>query len=223
MQPQETPFAIGWYSFDLGKYRPCDSTYCYYDYSTLPPLDMNQFQGTFDWLKPLAGGNLGAYATPEPDTPILKKLDKLKAAAQQLNLTLPASFQSFMQNTTWQSYIPSCTACYFDLSEAPVPDPLHEKHFYIRFLNDQQDVLLWYLYLKPDGDSCVVVSPIPMEEIEAEAISKEAIKAHTFYCAENFESFIYRFWIENVIWFSFEEDNTLTEAQKAYLAYYQQP
>jgi hypothetical protein len=223
MQPNDTPFATGWYSFDLGKYRPCDSTYCFYDYNTIPPLDMSQFQGKFDWLTPLAGGNPGALAAPTPDTPILKKLAKLEAAAQKLNLTLPASFLTFMQNTIWQAGIPSCTACYFDLSEAPIPDPLHEKHYTIRFLNDQQDVLLWYLYLKPDSDSCVLVSPIPMEEIEAEKIPKEAVKAHTFYCAETFESFIYRFCIENVIWFSFEEGNSLTEAQKAYLAHYQKP
>jgi hypothetical protein len=222
MQPQNTPFSTGWYSFDLGKYRPCDGTYCYYDYNSIPPLDFKQFEGKFDWLQPLAGGNPGALAAPVPDKPILKKLAKLEESAKNLNLTLPAPFLTFMRNTRWQADIPSCTACYFDLSEAPIPNPLQEKHYTIRFLNDQQDVLLWYLYLNTDGDSCVVVSPIPFDDTE-EDIPEAATKAHTLYCAETFESFIYRFWIENVIWFSFEDGNTLTEAQKAYLAYYQKP
>jgi hypothetical protein len=181
MQHQATPFQTGWWSFDLGKYRPCDGTYCYYAYNSIPLVDMSQFQGTFDWLKPLAGGNPGAYATPTSDKPIHKKLAKLQASAQKFNITLPVPFLTFMQNTTWQSSIPSCTACYFDLSEAPILDPLQDKHYYIRFLNDQQDVLMWYLYLNANGASCVVVSDMPLDEIEEAALPAEAIKANTLY------------------------------------------
>jgi hypothetical protein len=223
MQPQDTPFQTGWWSFDLGKSRPCDGTYCYYAYDSIPPLDSAQFVGKFAWLKPLAGGNPGAYAAPTPDTPILKKLTKLKASAQKHNLTLPAPFLSFMQNTTWQESIPSCTACYFDLSEEIIVDPLPDKHYYIRFLNDQQDVLMWYLYLKPDGESCVVVSDIPFEAIDELEIPTDAIKANTLYCAESFEAFIYRFWLENIIWFALDSGEAMTETQKAYLAHYQKP
>jgi hypothetical protein len=60
---------------------------------------MTQFQGKFDWMKPLAGGNPGALAAPTPDTPILKKLAKLQEATKKLNITLPAPFLTFMQNT----------------------------------------------------------------------------------------------------------------------------
>jgi hypothetical protein len=224
MQPQDTPFQTGWWSFDLGKYRPCDGTYCYYAYDSIPPLDSAQFDGKFAWLKPLAGGNPGAYAAPTPDTPIIKKLDKLKASAQKHNVTLPSPFLTFMQNTAWQDSIPSCTACYFDLSESLVPDPLQDEHYYIRFLNDQQDVLMWYLYLNAGGDSCVVVvSPVPLDEIEEQEIPSAAIKANTLYCAESFEAFIYRFWLENTIWFALDFGEAMTESQKAYLAHYQKP
>lgn len=219
MQPQDIPFITGWYSFGLGQYRPCNRTYCYYKYDTIPPLDMSQFQGKFDWLKPPVGRNRGALATP--DKPILKKLTQLQKSAKTLGITLPAPFLTFMQNTTWQNEIPSCTACYFDLSEAPIPDPLQEEHTYIRFLNDQQGVLMWYLYLKPDGDSCVAVSPILLDDIETEGISPEVIKENTIYCSETFESFIYRFWLENTIWFALDNEENLSKTQKSYLAHYQ--
>ena len=54
--------------------------------------------------------------------------------------------------------IPSCTACYFELPEKIIPFPGDEEGYIIRFLNDQQCVLLWYLYLTRSGKQSILVS-----------------------------------------------------------------
>jgi hypothetical protein len=123
-----------------------------------------------------------------------------------------------------QGQIPSCTACYFDLSTEIIPSPLsNDDGYLIRFLNDQQDVLLWYLYIRPNGEHAVVVSPIPFDNTEArKSLTDEIILNNTFFCAESFEEFIYRFWLENEIWFALDEGATMTPTQQAYLDFYKQ-
>jgi hypothetical protein len=221
---QTLPFENAWLSFDLGDYRPCDGTYCFYESDALPPLNENLFQGNFQWLPALSQEmkeEMAVYKQAD-EVFIQKNLNQLMAAAQLLHLTLPDAFVKFMSNIEWQDAIPSCTACYFDLAEKIVPCPLNSGGHLIRFLNDQQDVLLWYLYLKPTGEHCVVASGIAYDDDELEPLTEEMIKNNTFVCETSFERFIYRFWLENAIWFALdEEDDVLTKEQKDYVGYYQ--
>jgi hypothetical protein len=89
-------------------------------------------------------------------------------------------------------------------------------------LNDQQDVLLWYLYVKPDGEHCVIVSPAPYDEIDfSQEMSLERLNLHTLYCAPTFEAFVYRFWLENRLWFALnEEERELSAEEKRYLSHF---
>jgi hypothetical protein len=265
--PQSIPFQYGWWSFDLGEYRPCDGTYCYYEYNSLPPIAEAQFDGSLQWLKQAKQADEEDAEKPEQPAPQLDqmsvgtlqrlqedqsyadafaqeqdrltaRLGALAASAQQLGLTLPKAFLRLMASPALRDRIPSCTACYFDLSKKIVPCPGSEEGYVIRFLNDQQDVLSWYLYLTLQGEHCVLVSPFELDKAaneEAEESDKgeagkdreqvekrrRSIIANTLVCAPSFEAFIYRFWLENVLWFNLNEaEGSLSEAQQQYLAHY---
>lgn len=227
-----TPFTTGWWSFDLGEYRPCDGTYCFSPYESLPPIDETHLTGSLDWLGPLEDEAAEMMEVHHASDEALGRLKsdvvKIAAEAQQLGLTLPAAFLRLMGSRELQDRIPSCTACYFALADKILPCPGSEDSYIIRFLNDQQDVLMWYLYLTPQGEACVLVSPILLDEFAgAEHASnlteewRKAILANTRVCAPSFEAFLYRFWLENTIWFSLNGEGALTEAQRRYLAHYQ--
>ncbi len=202
------PFPKSWWSFDLGKYRACDSTYMRYDYETIPPLDEKLFDGTFAWL-----------GEGEPDAKLAKRALHLKNALREVGLKLPEAFERFT-STRLPGSINSCTACEFDLSEAPVPNKAVKGAYTVRFLRDQQDCLLWYLFLTPDGESSVIVSPIPFDDPEVD-VDAEVVIANTWWCAPHFEHFVYRFWIENEIWEKVNSKSPkLDAAQQRYVDHY---
>ena len=228
MNPKQTPFPAKWLSFNLRGYRECNSTYCAFPYESVPPLNMDLFRGEFQWLTEL-----------EPHLPLMEEgygnsqqeraalatsLNQLVMVAKQMNLQLPDAFLKFMTTPYLQSQIPSCTCCYFDLPQRIIKSPFGDDGYFIRFLNDQQCVLLWYLYLKPNGDHCVVVSPVFLDYESADEFegdfTAEAKKESTYFCAPTFETFMYRFWTENKIWFALYENRPLTKEQQAYMNHY---
>jgi hypothetical protein len=224
MKPEQTRFSPAWLAFDLGEYRPCNGTYCFYDLAKTPPLSADLFKGNFDWLPEMSAEMkelMAKYQQNEPDE-VDNALQTILAQSQSLNLSLPPEFVKFMSSEDLQSQIPSCTACYFDLSSDITPSPLsNDDGYLIRFLNDQQDVLLWYLYIRPNGEHGVVVSPIPFDKPEARKdLTDEIILNNTFFCAESFEEFVYRFWLENEIWFAMEDEMAMNPTQQTYLDFY---
>ena len=222
------PFQTGWYSFDLGRYRPCDGTYCFYSYESLPPIpDVNE---TLNWLGSLDSDIDRSMEIYRKDPAERGNLVAINASAQRLGLTLPVSFLRLMGSPDLQDRIPSCTACYFSLGDDIVACPGSDDGYIVRFLNDQQGVLLWYLYLTPHGKHCVLVSPIPLDEVAGDSAGgglseadRKAVLASTFVCAPSFAAFVYRFWLENLLWFKFNEGNgqeQLTDEESRYLAHY---
>ncbi len=225
--PKPLPFPSGWWSFGLEGYRECDSTYCLYAYESLPPIDDAQLTGTLDWLVPLdeeVAEEMEVYhAADEEEGRLQLNVGKAAAQAQQLGLPLPPAFLRLLGSRELQNRIPSCTACYFSLAEEILPYPGKDGYF-LRFLNDQQGVLLWYLYLTPQGDECVLASPYWLDELDNpdwyEDLTegdRQAMLASTVVCAPSFEAFIYRFWLENTLYFDLDRGAPLTEAQQRYL------
>jgi len=203
------PFAKAWWSFDLGKYRPCESTYQRYDYDSIPPLDEKRFDGTFSFL---AKGKKNAAAE--------KRVAQVAKALREVGLELPEACTRFMSDPGLQGQINSCTACEFDLGEAPIPSKVVKGAYTVRFLRDQQDCLLWYLFLAPDGSARVIVSPIPFDDPDVDE-EADVVIANTWECAPHFEHFIYRFWIENEIWDALNSKNPkLDAAQQRYVDHY---
>jgi hypothetical protein len=221
MTPEQSSFEAGWFSIELPGVRTCAGTYCLFPYEQLPPIDESQFLDEFQWLPGLDDNTQAQMALHRRATDrIAPKLDKLVEEADALDVYLPVSFLVFMGNQAMRDAIPSCTACYFHLSESIIPSPFGDNGHFVRFLNDQQDVLVWYVYIAPDGDHCIVTLPVSLED-DLEDIDFDQLKAHTFYASPNFESFIYRFWLENSIWFADEEGRDLTDAEKRYIEHYE--
>jgi hypothetical protein len=221
------PFRFGWLSFDLGKYRPCDGTYCFYPYDSLPPI--RALNGTLDWLDPLddeTDQSMQLYRNAPEER---GNLAQVEADATKFGLTLPEAFMRLTGSPGLQDRIPSCTACTFDLSAHIIPSIGDTSGYLIRFLRDQQSVLLWYLYLTPQGDECVLVSPYEFGEGEDENPNdlpdetRTAVITHTCICAPTFETFVYRFWLENVLWFKLNssvDDGQMSDEQRSYLDHY---
>lgn len=220
----QPPFPLAWWSFDLGRYRGCDSTYCRYDYDTLPPVSMEA--ESLDWLEPLDQRTDAQMVIHRNPPEARGEVAKIAASAARLGLTLPESFVRLMSSPELQDRIPSCTACYFKLSDDILPCPGSDGGYIVCFYNDQQDVLLWYLYLTPQGAHYVLVTPIELEEMATDTLSDEdrqSIQQNTWVCAPSFVSFIYRWWLENSIWFKVSEsddEDKLTDDERAYLAHY---
>ncbi|HAI75372.1 MAG TPA: hypothetical protein DCM08_03920, partial [Microscillaceae bacterium] len=168
MQHETTFFDKGWVSFDLGKYRPCHGTYCFFDYDNLPPVDESLFTGNFQWM-PLLPKRLQKAAEEDGQARIdsliywKNKITNLQQQAQTLGLILPESFVTWMTNPDFLDTVASlsCTACYFDLSETLIKLPFPEEDGHVvRFLNDQQDVICWYLYLHPQKSPLQLTSSL---------------------------------------------------------------
>ncbi|GAA1953179.1 hypothetical protein [Kitasatospora viridis] len=219
-------FDAGWCATDLGDHRPCRLTYERYSYDSLPVLDGARFTGAFQWL--------GEPGEPLPErTAELRRVSELLAAE---GLALPADFVKFETASNLRGRLDevSVTGCWSSLSE-PLPSPVEPGAFLVRFFRDQQDCVLWCLYLRPSGEVFVVNSHLDYEA-EYEARDEDgweprsdlddpvAQRAAILWCAPTFEQFAYRFWVENRLWYLTddgpEQELHLDAELRAYLDHY---
>ncbi|MCX5416142.1 hypothetical protein [Streptomyces sp. NBC_00059] len=219
-------FAAAWCATDLGEYRACRYTYEHYPYESLPPLDPSQFTGAFQWL----GGTRGS------DPEQVAKLNGLAGDLAARNLSLPQDFVTFQTSANLHGSLDevSVTSCWTDISQ-PLPSPVEPGSFLVRFLRDQQDCVIWYLYLRPSGEAFVVYSPLDFEyELDARRDGEETGNdlddveeqmAAILWCAPSFEEFAHRFWIENRLWHGINGgDLSQLEPQlRGYLQHYTPP
>ena len=204
-----------WVSFDLGKYRPCDQTYCVYPSASVPPLDAAALDGTFRFLG----------APGKPDARAEKRVAALEKKVRAVGLRLPSPFVTLMSRPRLYNRISSCTACEWDLGSEPIPNPLAKGTHTVRFLRDQQDVFLWYLLLTPKGGAEILCSRIPFDDPEVRKdrdIDADVVVGNSALVAPDFESFVYRYWMENELWELVQKPAPkLSPAQQAYLAHYE--
>jgi hypothetical protein len=152
-------------------------------------------------------------------------LKSIIASARHLGLTLPESFLRLMSSPELQDRTPSCTDCHFNLSQLAFCPGNKEEGYVLRFLHDQQDCLIWHLYLSTGGNECVLASHTYLDLVYTDPetfgnITEEQAVEQTWVCASSFEAFLYRFWMENVLWFNLIKQRPLTEEQRRYLAFY---
>ena len=71
-----------------------------------------------------------------------------------------------------------------------------------------------------EAASAVVCSPILFGDIDLTGRDDEVV-ANTWWSAPHFEQFVYRFWIENTLWFNLDGGEAdLTPEERAYLNHY---
>ena len=236
LRANPTPFPSGWKGTDLGRYRPCDSTYCSWPYDTLPALPVDQFRGEFQWLEPARAGR-GGRRRSGADSAGRQRLQRLVSELTGQGLRLPESFLRFMAAHDLQRAIRSVTACFFKLPEGAVADPTGGGGFHLTCYRESQDVFLWDLYVHPSGGHCVLARWLdyfePSEGLdpEDEELAPSA-GPRAWFVAPSFESFVYRVWLENELWHFVNADFVryqgdpvppLTPALQAYLSHYERP
>jgi hypothetical protein len=88
----------------------------------------------------------------------------------------------------------------------------------LRFMNEQQSCLAWYLLLEPNGQHRVAVAgPEFRDDLTGESFEDIAVPTDILICARSFEAFVRRFWIENAIWYLTRDGRPLTVELIAYL------
>ena len=137
-----------------------------------------------------------------------ERLATLVKLLASVDLTLPPTFLTFMGDVEMQLAVPSGTACEWDLSERLIESPFEDDAFLICFLRDQQDCRFWYLCIGRSS-TCILYSPVPYDDPELDE-TPEALMKHTFWVAPHFEHFVYRFWMENVLWELLADGSSLT-------------
>ncbi len=195
--------------------RPRVGTYGLYEYEKLPALPF-ELKGEFDWLEAAASyrGHIGAERGGE----CKRALPALRAEASRAGVELPADFLRFMESVALQRHMRSCTDCLFDLSAELVVSP-RGGGYLVRFLADSQGCVFWYLYISEKG--CAVVTSPDFYGAEEEQWQEEpGDPAKIVFCAESFEEFICRFWLENEIWYAGYEKRALSGVQAAYVQHY---
>lgn len=222
------PFASGWWSFDLGTYRPCDGTYCLFSAADLPPIPW-PVDATLSWLPPLSEPLDRQMDLYRNDPAARGRADAIAAEAARLGLTIPRPFARFMSTPELQDRIPSCTACTFALGDRILACPGSDGAYIVSFLRDQQDCVIWYLCLTPAGDHCVLAFPGDLESFiagepaaEGKAVDMAAVARAIVVAAPSFTAFLYRFWLENTIWFKLDGDDNspLTAEERHYLEHF---
>lgn len=213
MRAQETPFRPYWWAFGLEEagvaVRPAVGTYGRYEFEVLPAIP-RELTGDLAWLSD--------QPTPEHwsiGTKPVAELAELESACSRLGLTLPAVFLDFLRSPRLQSKIRSCTACYISVGPVPFTAPGADGHL-IRFLADQQGCLYWYLYVTAT-DHAVVSST----DFHGGPRQDHTEDGEIEFCGESFESFLYRFWLENEIWYAVNEGDPMPEDAQEYIRRYQ--
>jgi hypothetical protein len=209
----------------------------------MPPIGV-ELDGSFDWLPPSNFGGLAFADTPEwepvtehprdstpeeqllaaifgpapvrkPSRPGWGQLAHLTAQAEAEGSSIPTAMVTFLTTPDLHGRVPTCTDCYLQLSPRLIPGP--EGGRLIRFLNDSQCVLLWYVLLEKDRHSVVAAVPEWKADDDGRSELDDAMTPRDFVrCAASFEEFVFRFWIENTIWFAEHRKQPLTELQQAY-------
>jgi hypothetical protein len=176
--------------------------------------------GSLSWLKPM-DKHVGAemephFADAEKRDQLSARFEKTVEEAKAAGFAVPEVFLQFMRFRELRHRIPSCTACYFDAPDRLVK--MADGGVLFRFLNDQQWCVLWYLYLGPDTKEGIVASSYAFDVDEAGFNGDESAEdADVWVCAFDFESFLFRFWVENNIWFAKNDGyRELTELERHY-------
>ncbi len=216
-----------WPAIELPGYREHPTGYATYSgfaYDELPPIARELDVG-LRWLlhEPPVRASLAAVDEAASTPATVDGLQRVAGAT----IVLPRAFVIFIGSDEPQARVRSCTDCYLDLGDFAVP--VADGGALIHFLSDSQWVLHWLLYVSPNGSEAVVATDRSLgfelgEDEEGETLRMfDPASGEAAVCAESFTEFLYRFWIENEIWFKLadpDEPAALSPEQLRYAEHY---
>ena len=215
----------GWWSSELPGYRPharAFATYTLFSYKDLPPIP-EKLDNDFEWLKSQAPQKHSLFENIFPDGS-KPDLSKLASIVSESHISLPEAFATFMNSIELQKRVRSCTDCYLEVSDYAVKTKGSVEGHLLHFLSDSQWIVHWYIHVDPRGNHCVVTSLNPYGfNLEDNSTNREIDmqEEEIWHCAPSFTEFIYRFWLENEIWFALAEgERSLNQIEQSYVDKY---
>lgn len=214
-----------WFTAGTNRIWPTSGTYTRIPFNKLPPLP--SADNSFSWLSQTGAERYQYGCTLDSDDNKLDSLAAIEAELSQLGLQLPTDFSRFIRSPAIYGRIPSCTACYLELSDHVTPLAGFPDHYVLRFMNDSQCCVLWYLLFQPDAQVRVLASSYFIEKDIFDAmeyyqdedvlIDYASVTEDAVICANSFGEFIFRFGIENMIWYALHENLDLTPLETRYI------
>ncbi len=215
-----------WWSTDLPGYREHPkpfATYSAFPYEELPAIE-RPLDPELTWLlgQPRVRGSLGDVDDGDPVPERAATAAELNALFGGTTIELPPAFTRFISEPEPRMRVRSATACYLDLAEFAVD--VAGGGSVIHFLSDQQWILHWLIYVGADRSEAVLVTETPLGfEVDEQRFAHLDPASGASVCAESFSEFLYRFWIENEIWFRVGRDGNgvaLTDEQRRYAEHF---
>lgn len=206
---------------DLEDIHEIDATYGGFSVENMPFIPEKYKNPDFSWLSPEQAQKV------KIDPKWEKKFNEcVSSLPLHLQDKVDPALRFFMTRPLLHSFIPSCTACYFDLLDKVIPfEKIGQKGYLLQFYRDQQDCVLWYYYINEQEESCIIASTFPVHKYDISTVDDEALKNNVFYTSPDFLTFIYFTWVENLTWFSMEEgseDDFQQEAVQEFIKNYKE-
>jgi hypothetical protein len=231
------PFAEVWTNCRIPGLREVKGTYGDFPLAQTPALDVPD---DLSWLTETDRRLIALMGWREPSAPDFEESEPLEDSApsyyaaelemvltqaETAGLELPAAFVALFQSSLMQNRILDPTGCYFSFPERGISrDPFGLGGHILRFQNDQQCCVMWYLFMPPSGPACVLVSEGTSDVLFLEDLDPEdsdhirlAIEKTTL-CAHSFAEFLYRFWIEGALYFKLTHGAPLNPAEELYVS-----
>ena len=216
-----TNFEFAWWGTGIGPARESDATYERFRYHDQPPLPVETFDGTFAWLRDSA---------PRFSYSQGPQWQAFCAEKRRQGYFVPAEFERFLASEDLPARIKSCTDNYFERPPDPTathsaPSAKWQDGLLVTFYADSQYCVLWGILLPREPGRYAPILAGPPDtlfpgfwndaaEEEPDAAGKPVL------AASQFEQFLFRYWIENEIWFATEWPESrrqLTALEQAYL------
>ena len=226
-----------WPFIELPGFREHPEGGTYVIWNKKPPIPANRLGKDFSWLSESPEDSMVAVENAEwiaNKSARWKELvpshfRKLKEDAKSLGLEIPQEFLAFFANPELLSRLPSCTGVFFQIPARLLEIEDRPGDRLLCFANDYQGCLYWHLYLSQSG-YCVVATQeffggiqepnMTQEDLDSEMELERPTVEHCCVVEETFSAFVYRYWIENQIWFVESNGGELSAEQSEYANFY---
>lgn len=213
------PLTRSWWFTPIPGLRAGSGTYERYPLDQQPEL--SEVDGELTWLDEVDEWDEWSIDTSDGAQLQALTLESLESLVE--GVRLPSSLRTFARRPDLQRRVRSCTACYLDLGDFAAPTDL--GGYLIHLLSDQQWVRHWLIYVDDSGAQSMVTSPEPIGfdlpsdwETPLPAIIPLDGSLEIEVCADSFDEFLHRFWIENEIWFALDQGKDLPPRLGTYAA-----
>lgn len=220
------PFRKTWTSFGIDVVRPNApfATYSDFDYSMLPPIPDVKLDGSLDWLR--EEGHVDAkyqeeYGRDTPEETWSDAIARLEKQAGALGLSIPEAYLTLISDYDLRKRLRSPTASFLTIPDEITEIADRENEFLMTIYQDSQSCFYWFLFWDRDRNVRVVGSEYnfpryrTVEKInDAYFGSPDGLTTSWDGIWEqegDFETFLFRLWVESEIWYRYEFDECENE------------